>query len=144
MSVKVFGPHYPPRLQDAVNQAERLSASLSMLETAGSERGDVWLIGRTEEIEKIVGLAVHDWREERRSEAQAAQAVRDYVKALLVDMRKIFGLGAVLDCCFSDAVMTVPVEGNDDETRHVALPCEAPSDTMVDPLAAVKWLPRKR
>ena len=141
--MRVFGPQYPPRLQDAVNHAERLCGVIARVERERtSELGRAWLIGRSEEIETVLSLVVGDWRDARCSEDVATTAVREYVDELHGAVRQLFGLDAVLDCCFGDAVATVLLP-NDEETRHVALPAELPSDTVADPLALVKWLPRK-
>jgi hypothetical protein len=141
--MRVFGPQYPPRLQDAVNHAERLCGVIARVEgERASDLGRAWLVGRSEEIETVLSLVVGDWRDARCSEDAAVTAVREYVDELHGAVRKFFGLDAVLDCCFGDAVATVPLP-NDEETRHVLLPEEPPSDTVADLLALVKWLPRK-
>jgi hypothetical protein len=106
-----------------------------------SDLGRAWLIGRSEEIETVLSLLVGDWRDARCSEDAAVTAGRAYVDELHGAVRKLFGLDAVLDCRFGDAVATVPLL-NDEETRHVVLP-EDPPDTVADPLALVKWLPRR-
>jgi hypothetical protein len=142
VTVTLFGHRYPRELQEAMHHAERLCAVLSRLE--GKRSTDIrraWLIGRREEIEKVLGLIVGDWRESRRTDERAASSVREYLDDLHRAVRHHFGLEAVLDCCFGDAVATEPIH-LEDATRQVHLPRPvfAPSDTVADPLALVKWL----
>jgi hypothetical protein len=68
--------------------------------------------------------------------------VLEYLVELHAAFRRLFGLEAVLDCCFGDVVATEPIDLAD-VTRHVELPpptAFAASDTVADPLALVKWL----
>jgi hypothetical protein len=56
-------------------------------------------------------------------------------------LARLFGDEVVLDCCFGDVVATEPVH-LEEATRQVDLPVRvfATSDTVADPLAAVRWL----
>ena len=55
-----------------MQHAERLCAVLARLEERGtSEPGRAWLVGRREEIEKVVSLALDDWAAKLRTEEEA-------------------------------------------------------------------------
>ena len=139
----VFGRRVPALLQEPMLHAERLCAVLARLEERGpSELGRAWLVGRREEIEKVLSLVVDDWAAKLRNEEDARASLLEYLAELHSAVRRLFGLEAVLDCCFGDVVATEPIHLQD-ATRQVELPRAAPfasSDTVADPLALGKYL----
>jgi hypothetical protein len=139
----VFGRQVPRELQESMQHAERLCAVLSRLEgRPAGEPARAWLIGRREEIEKVLSLVVYDWEAKRRTAEEARGSVATDLDELHVAVRKLFGLEAVLDCCFGDVVATEPIH-LEDATRQVNVPVEGPfasSDTVADPRAVTKWL----
>jgi hypothetical protein len=139
----VFGRAVPPPLQEPMQHAERLCAVLARLEERGpSGRALSWLTGRREEIEKVLSLVVDDWAAKIRTVEDARTSVVEYLADLHSAVRHLFGLEAVLDCCFGDVVATEPIHLQD-ATRQVSLPLAAPfasSDTVADPLALARWL----
>jgi hypothetical protein len=140
--VSLFGRHYPPELQEAMQHAERLCDVVSRLEgKRPTGLAGAWLIGRREEMEKVLSLVVDDWRAKRRADEETLASVLEYLAELHAAVRRLFGLEAVLDCCFADVVATEPI-ALEDATRAVDLPrpAFAASDTVADPLATVKWL----
>ena len=77
-----------------------------------------------------------------RTDVEARASVAQYLAELHGAVRRLFGLDAVLDCCFGDVVPTEPVH-LEDATREVELPPAATfgsSDTLADPQALAKWL----
>jgi hypothetical protein len=147
--VSVFGPHYEGGLQDAINHAERFCQALALLRVEGAsaeirEERRAWLEGRSEEIEAMLEFLLERWKEWRVDSASVELAegtVRRYLSDLHVGVREVFGLEAVLDCCFSDAVSTVFVRTTQDATRLVALPELPVHDTeLMDPQAISDWL----
>lgn len=138
----IFGRPVPPALQEPMQHAERLCEVLARLEERGSsERARAWLVGRREEIEKVLSLVVYDWAAKIRTDQEACASVVEYLAELHSAVRRLFGLEPVLDCCFGDVVATEPVH-LEDTTRQVELPPAASfriSDTVADPLALEKW-----
>jgi len=127
-----------------MQNAERLCAVLARLEQRGtSERGSAWLVGRREEIEKVLSLALDDWAAKLRNDEETRGSVTEYLAELYGAAVRLFGLeGVPLDCCFGDVVATEPVH-LEDATREVELPPAATfgsSDTVADPGALAKWL----
>jgi len=117
---------------------------LARLEERGtSERARVWLTGRREEIEKVLSLALDDWAAKLRTDDDARISMIEYLGELHGAVRRLFGLEAVLDCCFGDVVATEPIHLGD-ATREVELSPEAApfasSDTVADPVTLGGWL----
>jgi len=151
--VSVFGPHYEGGLQDAINHAERFCQALARLRVEGSsaeirEERRAWLEGRSEEIEAMLEFLLESWEKWRvdKSSVEVAEGtVRRYLGDLHVGVREVFGLEAVLDCCFSDAVSTVFVRTTPEATRLVALPEHPEHDTeLMDPQALSDCLRLRR
>ena len=121
-----------------MQQAARLCAVLARLEQRGtSERASAWLVGRREEIEKVLSLALDDWAAKLRTDEEARGSMVEYLGELHGAVRRLFGLEAVLDCCFGDVVATEPI-ALDDATRQVEVARVAPfasGDTVADPRA---------
>ena len=82
-----FGPHYPPSLQDAVDDAERL-AEMFALPELGARLHGAWAIGRADEIEQFVGAVAEDWRCGKISENAAARSIEAYVGGLHGGLRE--------------------------------------------------------
>jgi hypothetical protein len=76
-----FGPHYPPELQGAVDEAERLAQRFSLPEL-GACHNEAWAIGRAGEIEQFVAAVTDDWRAGRVGERAAATSIQSYVAGL--------------------------------------------------------------
>lgn len=137
----VFGRSVPPELQEAMQHAQRLCAVVSRLEgSAVGELGQSWVIGRCEEIEKVLSLVIDDWEAKRRTDEGARLSVLAYLDELHSAVRRLFGPETVLDCCFGNVVATEPVQ-LENATRQVELPPAAPfasSDSVADPQAVAK------
>lgn len=98
----VFGSHYPPALQRAVNHAERLAELLATPELASPDVP--WVLGRAEEIAGLVEAVVADWRTGVDDEAEAAAAIDTYVAELHVGLRTHFGIVQPRCCNTTDSV----------------------------------------
>jgi hypothetical protein len=110
----VFGPKYPPRLQEVVSRAERFCQQLSRGEEAGqgeSAEAHSWLVGRTGEIELVLALALSDWNEKRVSSEDATQSMSTYLLERHAASRTVFGVEDELDCCCDEAFLTEVVSG---------------------------------
>jgi hypothetical protein len=80
---RLFGPGYPPFLQEAVDHAERLVHYLEAVDPAtGRATAATWLVGRSEEIECFVATFVQGWRRGEATEREAARSVNAYLQAL--------------------------------------------------------------
>jgi hypothetical protein len=108
-----FGPFYPPLLQPSVSHAERLAAVLEVAQsdartlsssTALDDRepAQVWLTGRTSEVEAFVAAVVDDWRRGIVSEEEASAALNSYVSRLHRGVRAHLTNGATPACCVAD------------------------------------------
>jgi hypothetical protein len=142
----VFGPKYPPRLQEVVSHAERFCQQLSRWEEAGqgeSAEAQAWLVGRTGEIELVLALALSDWNDKRVSIENAAQSMSTYLLELHAAARIVFGIEDELDCCCDEAFLTEVVSG-ETVTRRVSRGREARStcDTWFDPGVVLRELQR--
>lgn len=140
----VLGAQVPPGLREAMAHAERLCVVVSRLEERFvSEVGRAWLIGRREEIEKVLSLVMADWSAKRRTDEEARLSVLEYVDELHVAAARLFGVEApTRHGCFGDVVATEPMDLQG-ATRQVELPRAAPlssSDTAADPIALGKLL----
>lgn len=134
----VFGRQVPALLQEPMQHAERLCAVLARLEERGpSEVGRAWLVGRREEIEKVLSLVVDDWAAKLRTEEDARASVVEYLAELHDAAARLFGLEAAIhDGCFADVVATEPIHLEDAAARQVELSPAASfasSDTVADP-----------
>jgi hypothetical protein len=99
------------------------------------------LQGRTGEIEKLLACIVEDWRSGERTAEGAEASVRSYLEELHGAVRHLFGLEAVLECCFADVVSTMPLRVTEDATRHVPVPDAPAHDTaVVDPREVSAWI----
>jgi hypothetical protein len=99
-----FGPFYPASLQQLVNHAERLSAALvraSELPRA-SAPAEVWLTGRTGELEAFVGDVLDDWRRGVVSADDAAGALQRYLGNVHRGMVQHVTNGARPACCTNE------------------------------------------
>jgi hypothetical protein len=76
-----FGPHYPPNLQRAVDDAERLAEMFSLPELDARLHG-AWAIGRAAEIEQFVEAVAEDWHCGKITENAAAHSIESYVGGL--------------------------------------------------------------
>ena len=132
----VVARHYPGELQDAVNHAERFCRALSRLQEVGaekaSERARLWLVGRADEVEKVLSCVLADWREGRMGEVAAATSVREYLGDLHAAARGLVGSEPALACCSGDDAVTVPMRIPSALTRLVNPPFASPHDTVVD------------
>ncbi len=138
--MRVFGPRYPAKLQKAVNHAEQLCAVLSRFEASEATRDDAargWLMGRSEEIEKIASCIVGDWALRARTVDDAARALAGYLSDLHVSAHDHFGLELVLECCFSDSVATAPLARQDTVTRIIVAPRVEVRDTIAESFAGL-------
>jgi hypothetical protein len=118
----VFGPKYPPRLQEVVSHAERFCQEVSRWEEAGqgeSAEAQAWLVGRTGEIELVLALALSDWNEKRVSIEESGQSMSTYLLELHAASSIVFGIEGELDCCCDEAFLTEVVSG-ETVTRLVA------------------------
>ncbi len=110
--MNIYGPFYPADLQRMVNHAERFaravarSASMLSLSRAAGPRAvddrtdaELWLTGRTEEIEAYVGDVVADWRGGRLRARAAALALRRYLSDLHLGFVAFVGGGVAPPCC---------------------------------------------
>ena len=138
----LFGRPVPAKLEEPMQQGARLCAVLARLEQREpSERARAWLVGRREEIETVLSLALDDWAANLRTDEEACASVARYLAELHGAAARLFGLEAAApDGCFEDEVATEPVH-LEDATRQVELPAVAPfasSDTEADPQAVAK------
>jgi hypothetical protein len=121
----VFGRPVPSLLEDPMQHAERLCGVLARLEASGpSEQARAWLIGRREEIEKVLSLVIDDWSAKLRTEEDARASVVEYLAELDDAAARLFGLEAVLDGGFGHVVATEPIR-LEDATRQVEPPTAA-------------------
>jgi hypothetical protein len=79
-------PHYPARLENAVEYAKMLARVLAAPDLAA--RLDRWAIGRGDEISRFVELVVSDWRSGALSEQAATEEIESYVRNLEVVLRE--------------------------------------------------------
>jgi hypothetical protein len=116
-----FGPFYPPLLQPSVNHAERLAAVLEAAkrdarapcptsEIDEPEPAELWLTGRTSEIETFVAAVVDDWRRGIVSEEEASLALDRYVSRLHSGVRAHLTDGKPPACCVADDNTTAESE----------------------------------
>jgi hypothetical protein len=77
-------PAYPAALRLEVRRAAQLSHALARLldRVDPSDASFVWLLGRSDEIRAVVGVAVREWQEGRIDERRAVERVGVYVRAL--------------------------------------------------------------
>lgn len=136
-TMNVFGLNYPPELRAVIQHAERFAALLSSVEVRNQpsdELARAWLVGRTEEMEAVIGSVVADWKAERISLDAAASAIGSYVRALHSGAHERLGLDPIPDCCLGDVVVTVPATPYDATvTTPVAPPKPSPGDTVAEP-----------
>lgn len=115
--MSTFGPFYPDLLQAAVNHAERLAAAVeaSLDDVLNSPAFDpeqptnaeVWLRGRSEEIEAFVRDVVSDWRIGSLSLEIAAAVLERYIETVHRGMLSNVTEGKSLACCgIADACIT--------------------------------------
>ena len=102
-----FGPFYPESLQQLVNHAERMSAALSRACDAArvsspSAPAEVWLTGRTGELEAFVGDVLDDWRRGVVSADDAAGALQRYLGNVHRGMVQHVTNGARPPCCTNE------------------------------------------
>jgi hypothetical protein len=135
----VFGPKYPPRLQEVVSHAERFCQQLSRLDSSGRfepcAASQAWLAGRLEEIEVVLGLTLSDWTRQRVSVERAARSMTAYLLELHTAACGALGVDDDLDCCSDEAFLT-EVVGGDSVTRLLvrrAAPSPSTQDTWFDP-----------
>jgi hypothetical protein len=144
----IFGPHYPPPLQQAVNHAERFAEYVSNVEARqrpSDERAKAWLIGRAEELETVITCIVGDWQHARLSLEAAAHAISSYVRAMHEGAEAYLGIGTEFDYCSADVSVTAPITPYQQEAETVYVDPREPrtSDTLVDASALLGELAHK-
>jgi hypothetical protein len=84
MNATTAGLPYPTALRHEVRLAARLSHALARMmdRVDPSDASFVWLVGRSDEIRAVVGVAVREWQEGRLDERRAAERVGGYVRGL--------------------------------------------------------------
>ena len=101
-----MGPFYPSFLQEALNHAERLAGVLDSLDPrSGRQAASTWLLGRPGEVDCLLRALIGDWRSERLSDVETAQAINAYVATLHRGLAIYFGELAP-PCCISSLVVT--------------------------------------
>jgi hypothetical protein len=147
--MSVFGPLYPPALQAAVSHAERFSHLLGEAEALHAPTdalGRAWLLGRTEEIETVLGCIVEDWKAGRLTPDGAASAVTAYLTALHVGAQRTLGLRRVAPCCEDGDAITLRPVTHDAETRlipridRIDRSTHEAAETLFDPRAILDRL----
>jgi hypothetical protein len=107
--MNIFEAEYPFQMQQVIDHARRFIALLSGADAAAQgERARVWLAGRGQEIETVVGAMVADWRSGRLPERAAVVAIASYLNAMHAGAELHLGTGAEEACCQSDAASTIP------------------------------------
>ena len=122
-AMTTFGPFYPTTLQGAINHAERLVDALSVQQECAAG-GEIWLVGRSDEIQCFVREVAEDWRRGRLDERGAARSIDGYLTDLHVSLGQLFA-GNLPRCCRGAAAMT-------------ALPAALEASTRVLPILAVQ------
>jgi hypothetical protein len=120
--MSVFEAEYPLQLQQVIDHARRFIALLASAGAMGL-RGRVWLTGRTEEIETVLGALVADWRDGSLPEMAAVAAISSYLRAMHAGAEQHVGTGAEATCCQTEAASTMP------QTRY-GEDAEATADTL--------------
>lgn len=133
-----FGPFYPSPLQASVTHAERLARAMSdaldaILDSPAFDPNEptdaeVWLVGRTEEVEAFVAEIVGDWRRGALDLASAAAVLDRYIESMHRGMLASLSQGTPLPCCGAVDLMATGVS----ETRartfpHVPVTIETPT-----------------
>jgi hypothetical protein len=110
VTVSVFGPFYPPALQDLVNHAERLADVLVAHELSPPEDewAQAWLLGRANEVTQYVEHVVASWRVRRLDELAAAGALEGYL-AIVHDGMARHLAHAPKTCCRAPDATTRPL-----------------------------------
>ncbi|MGH7296638.1 MAG: hypothetical protein ACRELB_16990 [Polyangiaceae bacterium] len=123
--MNLFEAEYPFQLQQVIDHARRFIALLSSADAAPqSERSRVWLTGRAQEIEMVLGSLVGDWRGGRLPERAAARAIASYLNAMHMGAEQHLGTGSEDACCQGDAASTIPqtAYGGEDPATADTLP----------------------
>lgn len=109
-----FGPFYPPRLQEVVNHAERLSDLLTAHELSPplNEWARAWVLGRAEEVARFTEHVVTSWRAGRLDDSAAAASLAGYVAAVHEGMAVHLACGAP-SCCAAPEATTRPLPPSD-------------------------------
>ncbi len=96
----VFGPFYPPTLQQVVNHAEKLREVVAIHELTppSDEWAEVWLLGRAQEIGEFVGEIARAWRGGEISDQKAARSLVGYIESLHAGLARHLGV-TVPTCC---------------------------------------------
>lgn len=121
----LFEAEYPFQLQQVIDHARRFIALLpSADDAAQSERARVWLTGRAQEIETVLGALVADWGGGRLPERAAVVAIASYLSAMHAGAEQYLGTGAEEACCQGDAASTIPLTpyGAEDAATADTLP----------------------
>jgi hypothetical protein len=108
----IFAAQYPFQLQQVIDHAERFVALLSSARAHGqalNDVGRVWLTGRIEEIETVVGTLVADWQGGQLPERAVVVAVSSYLGAMHAGAARYLGMGAETACCRTDVANTIPL-----------------------------------
>lgn len=103
----IFGPFYPSTLQRSINHAERLVEVLIVHQECAKD-GEVWLIGRSDEIQCFVLDVAADWQRGRLSEQDAVRAIDDYLDDLHLSLALFYGQDLATCCRAVGARTTVP------------------------------------
>jgi hypothetical protein len=116
---QLFGPFYPPALQEIVNHLEAFSSLVSTREAASDDRATPWVCGRADEIAEFVRDVLHRWRKGRSSEAEAASALTDYLGFLHEGFCR--HVQATTTCCRRATDATTIAPATSGTTREVPL-----------------------
>jgi hypothetical protein len=104
-----FNTTYPRYLQEAVDHAGRLIETLNALEPRSARRSaELWLVGRVEEIECLVGTVLREWRTGLVDVAEAARIINAYLHGLHRGLAMHFGELAPSCCVYSLVVTAAP------------------------------------
>jgi hypothetical protein len=103
--MSAFGPFYPPRLQQVVNHAERLSELLMAHELSPPEDewAQAWVMGRVEEVARFTEHVTSSWRGGRLDEASAAKALAGYLATVHEGMAVRLGCTSPVCCAAAEA-----------------------------------------
>lgn len=115
----VFGPFYPSALQQSINHAERLVDVLSVHQEC-AKGGEIWLTGRTDEIQCFVRDVAADWQRGRRSEQDAVRAIDDYLDDLHLSLALFYGQ-ELPACCQAVVARTAVPARPEARTRVLSL-----------------------
>ncbi len=94
----LYDATYPEPLQEAVQHARRLVASLTLVPLDVDEWGAAWITGRDEEIECIVGMTLDAWRLSQIDAESAARRLEAYVAGLHGGLVRFLHV-SVAPCC---------------------------------------------